>query len=296
MFELKGYVEPVRSLAFTGDGKAIWTGGEDSTLVLWDRFTGHSLRRLSLSQVLQSHPIEQLVPLESGNVLVRGHLKAFRIDLPENGKTRVQALPLGSHRRLIALSPAGQLMAILAPDDVLEVRSTSLGQVRSIHSVEGLYRPCWAAFSPDDAWLAVADSVGMVQLFSTQESGPPARSWEHERAIFMDGVFSPDSQHLTLAAGRSVMLNGVTEPRCQELASIASDAVFFHCVAYSPDGTKLAVGRWDGQIVLFDLSTHEYRAYQFHAGTVHSVAFSPDGLTAASGGDDYLAYVWDVQG
>ena len=54
-------------------------------------------------------------------------------------------------------------------------------------------------------------------------------------------------------------------------------------IAYSPDGTRLAVASSIG-IWLYDTVTHqEVALLKGHTGSVSSVAFSPDGSTLAAG-------------
>ncbi len=65
-------------------------------------------------------------------------------------------------------------------------------------------------------------------------------------------------------------------------------------VAYSPDGTLLAVASWIG-IWLYDAGTGaEVALLSGHTGYVGSVAFSPDGTTLASGSRDSTVVLWDV--
>lgn len=65
-------------------------------------------------------------------------------------------------------------------------------------------------------------------------------------------------------------------------------------IAYSPDGTRLAVAS-DIGIWLYDTATHqEVALLTGHVSEVNSVAFSPDGQTIASGNSAGTILLWDI--
>ena len=67
-----------------------------------------------------------------------------------------------------------------------------------------------------------------------------------------------------------------------------------HAVAYSPDGTRLAVTSSIG-VWLYDVTTGaEIALLTGHTDRVTSVAFPPDGTTLASGSDDGTILLWDM--
>jgi WD40 repeat protein len=68
-------------------------------------------------------------------------------------------------------------------------------------------------------------------------------------------------------------------------------------VAFSPDGSLLAVGLIDGTVHFF--SADDWKrvgsAFEAHAGPVMSTLFSPDGRVLATAGADGTVALWDVK-
>lgn len=65
-------------------------------------------------------------------------------------------------------------------------------------------------------------------------------------------------------------------------------------VAWSPSGTRLALGSSDGTISVWDAASgQELRALEGHTGGVNTVAWSPDGMWLASASDDHTVRVWN---
>ena len=84
----------------------------------------------------------------------------------------------------------------------------------------------------------------------------------------------------------------VSETRTiRELASLYNGGTIF-LMAFSPDGTRMAVGCKDNTIRLWDLTSYQQVAeLRGHTDYVHAVAFSPDGTQLVSGSGDSTSHL-----
>jgi WD40 repeat protein len=69
---------------------------------------------------------------------------------------------------------------------------------------------------------------------------------------------------------------------------------FVTSLAWSPLGTQLLTGAFDGTAVVLDPVTGVQLTIVNHGAPIMSVAFSPDGLTFATGGDDGVVNLWET--
>lgn len=65
-------------------------------------------------------------------------------------------------------------------------------------------------------------------------------------------------------------------------------------LAFSPDGSKLASGSWDGRVKLWEIATAALLWSGSHTSHVNSVDFTADGNLLASAGNDATVRIWDV--
>ena len=125
------------------------------------------------------------------------------------------------------------------------------------------------------------------------ESGENIATLEHQQHA-TEIVFSPDGSRVATASGNQVNM------WCTETwkAVKTLDTAEIESLAFSPEGTRLAIGgtRENPTIHICNVDAGRYIAeLTGHTSGVGSVAFSPDGSLLASGGFDNAIYLWDVE-
>ena len=112
------------------------------------------------------------------------------------------------------------------------------------------------------------------------------------KGTIRDIAFSPVGQYLAVASGIGVWMYEVATSRALMLMPTASGV---SSVSFSPDGSTLASGSWDGTVQLWDVVTGEPIAtLGGRESSGSSVSFSPDGATLASGSLDDTVRLWAV--
>ena len=128
------------------------------------------------------------------------------------------------------------------------------------------------------------DSDGRARTYLTLGSSRT----DNRVAASVDGVSDQVIFHATV--------NNETVTIAAPLKTLSGHRDNVMSVEYSPDGSIIATGSWDGTIRLWDGRTGEIKkTLAGHTSEVSSVAFSPDGLTLASGLGNGTIRFWDVE-
>jgi WD40 repeat protein len=241
-----------------------------------------------------------------------------------------------------AFSPDGRWFATGNKDKTIRVWEIATGRkVRTLTGHTGWVTSL--AFSPDSRLLASASLSGAVKLWDN-ETGREARTLNGHTESVNSVAFSPDGRTLATASGDSTVklwdvstgqnirtlyghtaeVNAVAfNPDGKTIASGGADKTVklwdaatgkllrelkeqreVFGLAFSPDGSKLAVAKKNGPWSVYDydsgsLSKLAFGFYQCstwitQAGDVRSIAFSPDGKRIAAGTSDGSAGLWDA--
>jgi WD40 repeat protein/serine/threonine protein kinase len=154
------------------------------------------------------------------------------------------------------------------------------------------------AFSPGGEWIAGAGGDGTITVWNSR-TGAEVRAFPaHAESVF-SVAFHPDGRHLasTGAEGKVKVWDWATgQEKFAGLCGADHNRGTAYCVAFSPDGRRLAAGN-DGAVTIWDWETHQpaLPPLQGHAQKGICVAFSPDGRRLASGSWSGDVMIWDAQ-
>lgn len=293
----QGYSDAVRSVAFSPDGDAFLTGGEDVARV-WSVATGGESARLGDALSL----IKSLAFSTDGRfVLTATHDQTVRLWDPAAG-TELRQFSTTHQGRSAVFSPDGRFVltgSTSLEDSEAHLWETATGaDVRRFTGHTDVVSV--VAYAPDGRSVLTASYDNTVRLWNAA-TGAPIRRFEGNNSPLIDAVFSPDGRFL-LTAGFDATVRlwdvatGAEVRSLQTRPNPASGATAGTTlsVAFSPDGRYALTGGDDKIARLWDVATGAVAGrFEGHQADVSAVAFSPDGRFVLTGSFDSTTRLWD---
>jgi WD40 repeat protein len=308
--ELRQSAPLVESVAFSTDGKYVFTGSIDGTAALWDISSGSLIRKFTAPK---DAPDEGLKVAFSSDGL-------YGIAGGGNGLT-IWDLSTGNEIKNIGASRRTRLIAVASDNRSVLTGGWQSGRIKPLPAHMILwdmksgnrvqeFRGPWlggfnelgplaVAISPDKRYVLCAQLQSRLTLWDVA-SGREIRtvsaggSLHHMRAV----AFSPNGQY-ALSGGNDGKLRLWDIPSLDLVRTINAHEwgrTGIGSVVFSPDGRyALSGGASDGYIKVWEPSTGvEIRSIEAHSGLnrVWSLALSPNGKFILSGGDASTR-LWD---
>jgi WD40 repeat protein len=285
---LVGHTGAVVSLNFAPSGTLLASGSRDGTVKVWEteaRKERYTLRHVLVMDLAFS-PNEQL--LASGGA--DGLLRVWDV---KSGKTQFALRGDGSPVSSLAFSSKGNRLASGSWGRTVSVWDletqqpllTLSGHTSAINAV---------AFSPDDKLLASGAADFELRLWDAVTGLPIHKLRRHGGGV-ISIAFSPDGKYLATSSNDNTvkLWNSTTG---ETIRTFVGHRGFVSKVVFSPDGKRLAsIASHDHVVRLWDVDTgREILTFPGDAGIGYSVAFSPDGRYLATGGDEKIVRVWDL--
>jgi WD40 repeat protein/energy-coupling factor transporter ATP-binding protein EcfA2 len=189
-------------------------------------------------------------------------------------------------------SPDGKLLAVGRRDGAVQLWSASTCAPAFTLKGASASEVTSAAFSPDGARIAVAYKDKAIRLWDYPSGSLLATLWGHKYSV-RSLSFLTDGRLASFGGEGSVKLWDAEAAIHEQTPLPASKPL---SVAFSPDGKLLAVGGYDGRVVMWDAETRRQRPDVTLPNLYGSwaVAFSRDGrLFAATGGK--RPRLWDAR-
>jgi WD40 repeat protein len=260
----------VTSVAYSPDGRFLATGGHDSTIRLWQAFTGKELFRFTLPATRS--PFAALVAYspDGKTLAARGEHTLYLLDA-STGKERNKCL-LANKENITALafSPDGKSLAAV----------------------------CWGQNRRQRGPPQVYSRIRLWRVKTAEE----VYNFEAPEGDNRTLAFAPDGKTLVVGQDHEIcMCDAATGRKLRTLQRSQYYNGFSPAVAVSANGLIASVTTDEKVVRLWDATTgRQKRALPapkeiVHEGAGRSLAFSADGkrLVSASVGDSCF-HVWDV--
>ena len=281
-------------------GRQLAEGLCNGTVVIADAQTGHVERRIHTGQTGGG-----IAYSRDGSLLAVHGLTGVELIDAKTGAVRgvgPTVRRIGG-RLSVAFSPTAPVVAIGEGGEVA-LWNVRTRRTRFLRFQSAVGAPTnGLSFSPDGKRLAVA-------LLQTNPTEPGlllldvahGRTLATARGSVDDVAFAPDGQHVVAAEtlfpsgkGAIVLHDARTLASTRILAELP--AVEASAVAFSPDGSRIAFGGFDGTAGLVTVQTGQMLAsYVGQTAAINQVAFSPDGRLVATASTDGTARVWRATG
>jgi len=289
----------ITALAWTDDGERLAAARSDGSVSLLECVTDREPREI---ETLNGHagPVLALAWSADGKVLASGgEDETVCIWTPESLPSPIRSIATGRDLRGMAISHDASRLALGANDgSILAVPARTLTDFQLL----GAQRSAVGALDWDKSGnLLASGSVGGQLDVWQLDNGQPVSEFPVPGSAFDKTVWrvkwSPSSPVIAFTSHSGTV--GIVDTGKKEQFELGILEDYALGLAWTPDGSKLAVGSTDGRIRVWRFadrlleSTFPDDKKDGHTDSIGSLAFSPDGKFIGSCGNDGVVVIWD---
>ena len=277
-------------LAFSPDGKALLSGGQDGEILAYDVNEGGDPRKLEGHKgSVTALAFDAAGTLHSGEMYKL--VKAWSV---ADGKEQASASEHRSRITAMAYLPGANLVASIGIGKSLILWKP--GTLEKVAELPGhKYQGTGVVSLANGTWIASCDDGGNILFWDVAAKAEKSRFTPKSRLRFACMAASPDGKMLALGDDREKKIYLFDVDKNEIVKTLEGDRA--RSLAFSPDGRTLAAGTHHNLVQLIDVQEGKVRAtFKDHQRAVLAVAFSPDGKKLASGAMDGHVRLWEVPG
>jgi WD40 repeat protein len=293
---------PVSGLAYSPDGHRVATGEGDGSVRQWDTSTGRAI-----GSPLKGHTetVTGVVYTPDGSTIASiGSDDTLRLWNAGTGAARSPKPQHIDNPASVAVSPSGTAVVTGAAADTTQLWDVHSGAL--LNTARVLNPPTGkisdVKFDGSGDWFA-ASFTGGVAIYDAKTfvRRDPTIQIKGMYAGAPSGIFqialSPDGQTLAVGTDNLQFVKTATGEQLHAISlGTAKGGSFATAVAFSPDGRRVASGRIDGAVQVWDTETGAQIGPTLtgHTQKVTGIAFSADGRQLASTSLDGTLRLWSA--
>jgi WD40 repeat protein len=290
------------SMAFAPDGSVLATGGTDGLIVLWE--VSGLRERATLAGV--GGPVATMAFSPDGKLLASAAADAVALwDVA--ARRMSDAIAWEGDVRSVAFAPDGKSLVVSGQASGDPARAGLSKRFRledrrvtaEFHWNRGPINS--SAYAPDGQAIVLGGQTGIINVWRPDAQTEPVLLGNHTDVRSL--AFAPDGRWLATAGDGDDDIQLWDVASGHRGATLRGHSGLVNCIAFSPDGKRLASGGADHSVRLWDVVKGiEVANWQAHADAVTCLAWSSDGQKPWSsdgqklvtGGKDFVVKGWDA--
>lgn len=291
---LDGFFDELTSFDISADGKTIVMAGKDRNVCLWDITAGKREKSFTKEWENWEKPVRNISFIPGGNLILIMDDAKFLWDR-RTGKPGAHFLRPNKAVFSMDFSPDGKTMVTGSGDGTVLLfdvqRRNEKKQVIQAHKG----RVTSVVYSSDGKTIVTGSQDKTIKLWDANTTAEKKVFTGHRRGI-KDVALSADGRTIAAVDSTTSIYLWDVETSAQKRFRTGRASNVLLSVAFSPDGKRLAVGDWEGDVHVLDaVSGISQRRFACHEGEATIVGFAADGKVLANLNEGGVVFLWNVE-